>query len=259
MATAVLASFCAALVLSNVARAQEAPPASALQSTVWRWVHSVINDDSVIVPTDSDRYTVTFGTDGTLSVRADCNQVTGFYHQSGRRLTLQLGPSTLVACPPDSQADEFLKELGAVVSQVSTDTFLVLNLARDSGSMVFEPQPALSLEGTTWTVQSYNNGNQAVTTPLQNTEMTAVFQGGTVAGNAGCNSYHGAYTVDGTSISIGPLVVTRRVCGNNVMAQEQAFLTALQAATQYELNADRLSLRDDDGALQVDFLPASSQ
>lgn len=221
-------------------------------------MHSILNDDTLVAPVDRDRYTLTFGPEGVLSVRADCNQVTGTYRQIGRRLRLQLGASTLVACPPDSQADEFIKELGAVVSQVTTENVLVLNLTQDTGSMVFEPQPALSLDGTSWDVQSYNNGQQAVTTPLVGTSMTAVFADGIIAGDSGCNSYHATYTVDGTSISIGAMVSTRRACADDVMAQEQAFLTALQAATQYELTADRLTLRDDAGAIQVDLLPASS-
>ena len=62
--------------------------------------------------------------------------------------------------------------------------------------------------------------------------------------------------MDGTSVSIGPLTTTRLACADEVMEQEQAYLAALQASTQYELTADRLTLRNDDGAIQVDFLRA---
>jgi heat shock protein HslJ len=44
------------------------------------------------------------------------------------------------------------------------------------------------------------------------------------------------------------------------MAQEQEFLQALAAATQYTLTAGRLELRDDNGSLQVTFTsPAALQ
>jgi heat shock protein HslJ len=221
-------------------------------------MYSTTDDHGSVRPVDRDRYTLTFGADGTLNVRADCNQVSGTYRQVGRRLTLQPGAATLAACPPGSLADEFLQQLGAVVSQASTDNVLVLNLRQDSGNMLFEPQPTVSLSRSSWQVQSYNNGRGAVTTPLVDTEITATFgTDGTIAGNSGCNSYTGTYTVDGSALSVGSLATTTdQSCPDPVTQQEQAYLAALQAATQYSMTADRLTLRNDEGAIQVDFLPA---
>jgi heat shock protein HslJ len=224
---------------------------------VWRWVHSVLGDDAFVAPVDRDRYTIAFEANGILKVRADCNQVSGTYRQLGRRLTVQLGPSTRAACPPGSRDDEFLAQLGAVVSQASTETTLVLNLRQDSGSMIFEPQPPLSLIGSSWLVHSYNNGRGAVITPLPDTRVTAEFgDDATISGSSGCNTYSGTYSVDGTSLSIGPLATTRLACDEPVMEQEQAYLEALQAATQFELTTERLTLRNDEDATQVDYLPA---
>src|SRR5215471_11812825 len=217
-ARALAAAAVATLLLSTTAFAQTPVPVSPLQSTVWQWVHSVINDDTFVAPVDRTRYTIAFAADGTFSARADCNQVNGTYRQFGRRLTLQLGPSTLVACPPDSKADDFVQQLGAVTSQAGTDTALVLNLRLDSGSMVFEAQPELTLSNTSWNVQSYNNGRAAVTTPLPDTSMTVVFaEDGTISGSSGCNAYAGTYTVDGTSISISEVATTRLFCSNDVL------------------------------------------
>ena len=249
-----------ALLLANTTFAQVSAPNNALQSTSWRWMYSVTDDDASVSPIDRDRYTIAFGADGTLTVRADCNQVSGTYRQVGRRLSLQLGPSTQAACPPGSRADVFLQQLGAVVSQVSTESVLVLDLQQDSGNMLFEPQPTVSLTGTSWQVQAYNNGLGAVTTPLQDTEMTAVFgPDGTISGGSGCSSFTGSYSVDGSSLSIGSVATTQQTCPDPVMKQEQAYLTALQASTEYSLTADRLTLRNDDGATQVDFLPATTE
>ncbi len=135
-----------ALLLANTTFAQVSAPNNALQSTSWRWMYSVTDDDASVSPIDRDRYTIAFGADGTLTVRADCNQVSGTYRQVGRRLSLQLGPSTQAACPPGSRADVFLQQLGAVVSQVSTESVLVLDLQQDSGNMLFEPQPTRVLD-----------------------------------------------------------------------------------------------------------------
>ncbi len=249
-----------ALLPANTTFAQVSASDTGLQSTPWRWVYSVTDDDASVRPLDRDRYTVAFEADGTLSVRADCNQVRGTYRQAGRKLSLQLGPSTQVACPPGSRADVFVQQLGAVVSQVSTESVLVLNLQQDSGNMLFEPQAAVPLSGTNWQVQSYNNGRGAVTTPLQDSEMTAVFApDGTISGSSGCNSFTGSYSVEGSSLSIGSVTSTQQTCSDPVMEQEQAYLTALQASTKYSQTADRLTLRNDDGATQVDFLPAARE
>jgi len=257
VASTLLVLVAGALAFANTAFAQTSPSDRTLQSTVWRWVHSVVDDDTFVAPIDRDRYTVNFKAGGILTIRADCNQVSGTYRQVGRRLTLQLGASTLAACPPGSRADDFLQQLGAVVSYAATETVLVLNLRQDSGSMIFEPQPAPSLDGTNWQVLGYNNGRGAVTTPLLETEMNASFgPDGIISGSSGCNTYNGPYGVDEKSLSIGPLATTRLACDEPVMEQELAYLAALQASTRYELTADRLTLRNDDGAIQADFLPA---
>jgi heat shock protein HslJ len=257
---ALIVAAAAMLVVATPALAQTSVPATTLQSTVWRWVHSVVNDDTFVAPVDRDRYTIAFATDGTFSARADCNQLNGTYRQFGRRLTLQPGPMTLAACGPDSKADDFVQQLGAVASQAGTDTALVLNLRLDSGSMVFEAQPTRVVSGTSWDVQSYNNGRGGVTTLVPDTSMTVHFaEDGTISGSSGCNAFAGSYTVDGDSITISQLATTKLICSNDVMEQEQAFLTALAASTQYALAADRMTTRNDDGAIQVDLVPPASQ
>jgi heat shock protein HslJ len=253
---ALIVAASAMLVVATPAFAQTPVPASTLQSSVWRWVHSVIGDDTFVAPVDRDRYTISFATDGTFSARADCNQLSGTYRLFGRRLTLQPGPMTLAACPPGSKADDFVQQLNAVASQAGTDTALVLNLRLDSGAMVFEAQPTLTVNGTSWDVQSYNNGRGAVTTLIPGTSMIVHFaEDGTISGSSGCNSYAGTYTVDGNSISISELATTRLACADDVMQQEQEFLAAMQASTTYALVPDRMSMRDDGGALQVDLIP----
>jgi putative lipoprotein len=90
--------------------------------------------------------------------------------------------------------------------------------------------------------------------------MTVKFDSeGSVAGSSGCNVFSGSYTDDGTTLSIGPLATTRRACAIPIMQQEQAFLTALQASTQYELTSQQLTLRNPEGAIQVTLLPAPAE
>ena len=67
---------------------------------------------------------------------------------------------------------------------------------------------------------------------------------GPVAGHSGCNSYAGTYGEDArSSLSIALLATTTdQSCPDPVMQQEQAYVTARQAATQYSITADRLTV-----------------
>ena len=163
---------------------------------------------------------------------------------------------TRAACPPGSQDTVFLRDLGQVATYVFDGENLVLNLKVDSGNMVFSPRPPVSLTGPAWQVLSVNNGRGAVASVLPETQLDVTFGGhGIVSGNTGCNNYRGLYTVTGATIAFGPLVSTRRACPSEAAtAQEQAFLAALAASTRYEPRGDRLTLRDDGGAVQVDMV-----
>jgi heat shock protein HslJ len=63
---------------------------------------------------DQGRYTVSFADDGTATITADCNTVLASYTaERGGQLQITPGPATLVACPDDSKADQFLAGLAA--------------------------------------------------------------------------------------------------------------------------------------------------
>jgi heat shock protein HslJ len=174
-------------------------------------------------------------------------------------LTIQLGPSTLVGCPPDSQADQFTADLARVSGYAVVGQNLQLNLGSASDHMVFSPLATPQLVGTNWVANSYNNGRGGVQSLLAGTEITALFSGdGQVSGSAGCNRYFGPFQSSGQSLQIGPLGSSRMLCDPPaVMDQEQAYLAALQRTTQYQFENGQLVLRDADGATQAIFMPAT--
>jgi heat shock protein HslJ len=63
------------------------------------------------VPPDPARYTVVFGDDERISVRADCNTCGGGYTLSGNTLTVSVLACTRVACPAGSLEQPFLEVL----------------------------------------------------------------------------------------------------------------------------------------------------
>jgi heat shock protein HslJ len=241
----------AALALS-----QEPTPAPALTQGVWLWQRSTYADEQTIFCADPRKYTLTFMANGLYNVLADCNQGSGIYTVSGSQLTLQPGPMTRAACPPDSQDTVFLRDLAQVAAYGFDGENLVLNLALDSGTMVFSPQPPVSLTGPAWQVLSVNNGRGAVVTVLPETQLDAMFgEDGIVSGNTGCNAYRALYTVTGQAIAIGTPISTRRACQSEAAGtQEQAFLAALSASSRYELSNGRLTMRNAEGATQVQLV-----
>ncbi|HET9223341.1 MAG TPA: META domain-containing protein, partial [Roseiflexaceae bacterium] len=115
-------------------------PTAAVVSPVgplWRWQGSTLSNGAQITVADPSRYTLQLRPDGSVAVKADCNQVSGTYTLSGTNLTITFGPSTLAACPPDSQADVYMQQLGSVVSYTYNNGALILNLRADAGNMRF--------------------------------------------------------------------------------------------------------------------------
>jgi heat shock protein HslJ len=71
---------------------------------------------------------------------------------------------------------------------------------------------------------------------LADVRPTISFSGdGTVSGNAGCNTFSGSYTVDGSNLTFGPLASTKMACEGAKGTLETAFLGAIQATTTYEI------------------------
>ncbi len=123
----------------------EAPsPVATLAGTTWQWLEfqdsaSGAEANNISVPNPAN-YTISFLPDGQLGIRADCNVGSGTYTLDGSSLTIQLGITTLVACPDDSLDQEFRTRLEQVATFVQDGDNLVLNLALDSGNMIFQPE-----------------------------------------------------------------------------------------------------------------------
>ena len=60
---------------------------------------------------DPTSITITFGTENQLAIQADCNQAAGEYAIGGNTIQIELGPTTLAACPEGSQGEAFLELL----------------------------------------------------------------------------------------------------------------------------------------------------
>jgi heat shock protein HslJ/LysM repeat protein len=225
---------------------------------VWRWDQTLMNNGDKFVPNNPNNYTVQFMPDGTVAIQADCNRVGGTYTLDGSAITIELGPTTLVACPPDSLGDQFVANLGAAAIYFFQGENLFIDLKFDSGTMQFSARSNV-LAGTSWSVTGYFNGQSGVVSPIIGTELTATFgQDGNLTGSAGCNDYSTTYQVDGSTITIGPPISTLMECAEpeGVMEQELLYLTALGTAATYAFQGEFLEMRTAEGSLAVTFEPA---
>ena len=94
---------------------------------------------------------------------------------------------------------------------------------------------------------------------LEGTAITAVFQGDTVTGSAGCNIYTATFTLNGEQIAISDLTRAGMTCGEEVMVQEENYLAALVAAESYQIVGDRLEITSTVGSDEVILSFASAE
>jgi heat shock protein HslJ len=207
-------------------------------------------------PLEDTTVSLEFGSDGEASGTSGCNGYGGTYETEG--ITISFGPlvGTLIACeePVMEQENSYRDALDeAAFYEVTEDGELRLFDADTTLLVTFAPA-STTLEGTSWNVLNYNNGNQAVVSVLAGTELTVVF-GEEISGSAGCNNFFGSFTAEDGAIEIGPLAATRKLCPQeDVMDQEAQFLTALESAATYRITGDRLELRTADDAMAANLI-----
>lgn len=225
-----------------------APPApAALEGATWR-LASLPGHDAAFLAAVPDGVTVRFAA-GALQVFAGCNRLRGGYTIDGDRVTFGPMAGTLMACPPPLGDVENAVAHALTGTQRFTVAGDALTLVPDTGgALTFAKLPPPRLDGTSWTVTGFNNGRQAVVSPLTGTTLTLAFRDGRVSGFAGCNDFHGTYTRDGDRLTIGRLATTRKACaGEGVMAQEQQLVAALESVTTWAIDHGMLDLHRGDG------------
>lgn len=117
--------------------------AAKLTSGTWKWTAWGSPDGKLVNVEKPDAYSVQFGTDGTFTMQADCNQVGGTYTSgAGSALTITFGPATTAECGADSQSEEFIKFMGAAQSFAFQNGQLVIVLDPQSGAVALALDPA---------------------------------------------------------------------------------------------------------------------
>ena len=110
--------------------------------------------------------------------------------------------------------------------------------------------PSGGLDGTSWTLVKIGDAEVTADAP----PTLAFDEALSVSGFAGCNQYTGAATIEGSSISLGPLATTQMACPGAAGIAETAFLAAMNEVQSFAIDSQgRLVLED--GVVLV-FAPA---
>jgi heat shock protein HslJ len=232
--------------------------AATLDEAPWRLVSYVDPEGRPYPVLPGTEVTATFQ-GGRVSGSAGCNQYTAGYQlaqDTAGVIRLTQAASTMRFCtePPGVMEQEaaYLAALERVGRYTLAGEELTLREAGGGALLVFRPQPQRPLAGPLWEAEDYNNGRGGLQSLAAGTEITARFEGGRVAGSAGCNTYTAGFSLAGAggAITVSPPASTRRRCAGppGIMEQEAAYLAALPTAARYRIEGDRLALETAAGA-----------
>jgi heat shock protein HslJ len=123
--------------------AETAPPAEAspayleaLTANPWMWIGFTDPTQQYSVE-NPENYTLAFQDDGTVNIKADCNNAVGAYTVDGSSIQIEIGAMTMAMCPPESRSDDFVKYLGFAAIYFFEDGDLFIDLMADGGTMQF--------------------------------------------------------------------------------------------------------------------------
>ena len=123
------------VVVHSAGRAGGMPDTEDITGEIWKWHQSLYNNDQQSVPPDPSHYTITFNTDGTLNIRADCNRGGGIFSTEGKRITIEVTHTTRAMCPPESLEQTFIEDLNAAQVFFFIDGNLYMDLKYHKGTM----------------------------------------------------------------------------------------------------------------------------
>jgi heat shock protein HslJ len=101
--------------------------------------------------------------------------------------------------------------------------------------------PADPLAGTAWTLDTITHPSGNAPVPEQE-RPTIAFAEGRVSGSAGCNTYSGSYSVDGSSLELGTLAATSMACVGDAAVIEVAYMGPLAKVDSFSVRGDTLTL-----------------
>lgn len=239
---------------------------NTLANTGWQLVSYNIGTVQVPVAAGS-KITLKFNEDSSIGGSGGINLYFGSFIQNGNLITFGPVGCTEMAGPQAlmDQESTYFSLLDTTRSYSATASTLELSDATGRVTLVFRSDnsgnsngpavenPATVLPGTEWQLSSYSDGVTTVSGQDIRTITLKFDDPGTISGFGGVNNYFGTCTMDGTTISIGPLGSTKMAGPELLMTLEQLYFNLLNSATGVSLSGDSLSLTNNEGTAVLNF------
>ena len=186
----------------------------------------------------------------SIAARGGCNSMNGGYQIVDGTLEVATMASTMMACSDELMAQDdwlstFLTSNPAIALDGDT-----LTLTGENSSITLAAIQPTELEGTTWIVTG-TVANEAVSSVPMDAEASLTITDGQAAINTGCNSGSTSVEVTDTTITFGPIALTKMACPPELTDLEASVLAVLDGEVTYEIAGDNLSLRSGEGADEV--------
>lgn len=232
-----------------------AQDSGTLEGTIWR-LESYKAEGEDRQPVSSRDATLRLE-GGRISGSGGCNRLMGSYDLKGKQLSIEVGGVTMMACPEGMEQEQAVTQALGEVAGYELDSNRLLLLGADQAPiLIYARLKPLSLTGTDWRLTRYNNGKQALVSPLRGSEPNLVLtEDGSLQGNSGCNRFRGGYTLNRDWLAFGPIAGTRKACPlpAGIMEQESAYLRALESVATYRIEGGELTLLNGDGKPAAKF------
>ena len=110
-----------------------------------------------------------------------------------------------------------------------------------------------ALDGTSWELVAISKHP-----PIEESQISILFEGGQASGSSGCNHYGGGYKISGNKIVFDAMAMTEMACADSdLMDQEIEYMDHLENAQRFEIRDGQLLIYwSDHEALTFDPDPA---
>lgn len=191
--------------------------------------------------------------DGQLGIEAGCNHVSGPYSIEDGRIRVGSMMSTEMGCEPRlMDQDAWLSRFvgGATVALDGA----ALTLSNGGVTMQLTDRvvadPDRPLVATHWVVDGIVTGDAVSSVPA-GVRAGLTFEQDRIAVETGCNTGGGSVTIEPTTFTVGPLMLTKKACVPETAGVESAVLATLDGKVGYTIEADRLTLTNGSSGLTL--------
>jgi para-nitrobenzyl esterase len=130
------------VAIMSASGAQKSSGANPLSGTSWQLVKFQGPDERMFTPDDKSKYTITFGSNGRITARVDCNRASSTWRVNAKG-ELQFGSwsRTSAKCGPGSLHDQIVNEGANVRTFEIKNGHLFLSGMAEGGYYELEPLP----------------------------------------------------------------------------------------------------------------------